>query len=252
MKKLLILTFCLSCLLTALSAKPHDINPYKKIALVIGNANYANGIRLVNAVHDADSMAVALKKSGYDVIKMTNLSNIELRKAIASFNDKLSSYSEALFYYSGTGLVYDGQATLISTDFKNEAFANEVTLKEIFTESNANRRDLTKIIIWDSCLNTKLGSETANTPAFTVPQSKNSIYLFATAIGGVASDGSTGNSNGLFTSELLKQLVIPNQSIHQIAINTRNKVREISNDTQIPFTWENLYHNIIFIKSMNR
>lgn len=251
MKKLLILTFCLSCLLTALSAKPHDINPYKKIALVIGNANYVNGIgSLKNAVHDADSMAVALKKSGYDVIKMTNLSNIELRKTIASFNDKLSSYSEALFYYSGNGLVYDGQATLISTDFKNEAFANEVTLKEIFTESNANRRDLTKIIIWDSCLNTKLGSETANTPAFTVPQSKNSIYLFATAIGGVASDGTTGN--GLFTSELLKQLVIPNQSIHQIAINTRNKVRELSNDTQVPFTWENLYHDIVFLKKAIR
>ncbi|NBB31528.1 caspase family protein [Cellulophaga sp. BC115SP] len=227
-----------------------EINSYKKIALVIGNANYTSGPLLINATNDADSMEVVLKKSGYEVIKMKNLSKIELRKAIVSFNDKLSSYSEALVYYSGFGLVYDGQATIISTDFKNEAFDTEVTLKEVFAESNANRRDLTKIIIWDSCLGTQSKVETA--PDFNIPQIKNSIYLFATAVGGVAMDGYNSGRNGLFTSVLLQQLAIPNQRIQQIAINTRNKVRELSDNKQVPFSWENLYNEVVFLKRTDR
>jgi hypothetical protein len=227
-----------------------EINTYKKIALVICNANYANITKLQNPVHDANSMEVILNMSGYEVIKMTNLSNIELRKAVVSFNDKLSSYSEALFYYSGHGIVYDGKATIISTDFKNEvSLKNELTLKDIFVGNSLDRNDLTKIIIWDSSLNLINKGDTKR--SLEIPQSENSFYLFATSIGEAAQD-SYKSGNGLFTSVLLQQLAIPNQSIREIAINTSDKVRELSHNSQIPITLNNLYHDVFFLKTTNR
>ena len=68
----------------------------KRIALVIGNAKYREA-PLTNPVNDANDMEVALKASGFRVIKAVDASQKEMNRAIAQFGELLTADSVAFF-----------------------------------------------------------------------------------------------------------------------------------------------------------
>lgn len=75
------------------------------------------------------------------------------------------------------------------------------------------------------------------------------LIAFATAPGKTAADGV--GSNGLYTSHLLKQLVVPNQRIEDVLKNTRKAVAAASNNEQIPWDSSSLTGDFYFKVSAN-
>ena len=92
------------------SKKEEDRN--QKIALVIGNSAYKK-FPLKNPVNDAADMADVLKKCGFEVILKTNANQLDMKKAVREFSDRLKDGGAGLFYFAGHGAQVDGINYLI-------------------------------------------------------------------------------------------------------------------------------------------
>jgi hypothetical protein len=88
----------------------------RRIALVIGNANYP-AHKLVNPVHDAEDMKAALERLGFTVRLGKDLSKQAMQDQVKKFLGDLRDGDVALFYYSGHGMELDGENLLVPTDF---------------------------------------------------------------------------------------------------------------------------------------
>lgn len=216
----------LICLASAYGAKPksqtvvarpasEEQRQQKRVALVIGNGQYATIPALPNAINDANDMCRELKELGFQVVCRNNLrSKREFKDLIFSFTRKLDPDTAALFYYAGHGIEVEGVNYLLPTDtlfrtrsdIQDEGFNVNYLMSEL-----DDRRTELNIIILDACRNDPLGKQYKDSPftglaaQFNAPP--NSIIIFATSPGRVALDG-TGR-NGLFTRHLLSSFNIP-------------------------------------------
>src|SRR5687768_11320940 len=102
----------------------------RRVALVIGNSQYANAGELRNPVNDAGDIAAALKKLGFDVIVGTNLGQQQFGRIIEQFARKLDDADTALFFYAGHGLQINEKNYLVSVDarLENEFLINSETV----------------------------------------------------------------------------------------------------------------------------
>ena len=126
-----------------------------RMALVIGNSNYAHGGKLTNPVNDAALITDALRKVGFTVEMKTDLDRDGLEAALKAFARNSALADTAVVYYSGHGMEIAGtnylipvDATLASdTDVQFEA----VPLDLVMTSVGGARR--LKVVILDACRN---------------------------------------------------------------------------------------------------
>ncbi len=222
----------------------------KRLALIIGNSNYGGGQYLKNPVNDANLMAKTLTSLGFEVIKRTDASKQSMEQAIKEYTKKLPNYNVALFYYAGHGMQVDGINYLIPTgallnekvDCKFEAISVNFIVEEF-----EKYPDNTNIVILDPCRNNPFRSwvRGGERGFKAIAPTSGTIIAFATSENATASDG-TGQ-NGLFTQELVKQMMIP-QSIENVFKKTRVSVENLSNRAQSPQEWTKLKGDFWFRK----
>lgn len=75
----------------------------KRVALVVGNAAYSNISQLKKPIADAQAVASALTKLGYQVILGTDASKAELENLLAQFKAIVKDADVGIFYFSGHG-----------------------------------------------------------------------------------------------------------------------------------------------------
>ena len=90
----------------------------KRLALIIGNAEYINGGSLKNPVNDAVLMYQTLQGLGFEVTLLTNAELKDMQKAVIDFTTKVKNYDVALFYYAGHGVQVNGVNFLVPVDAK--------------------------------------------------------------------------------------------------------------------------------------
>jgi hypothetical protein len=208
----------------------------RRLALVIGNAKYANSAELKNPINDANLMDSTLKNLDFEVIKCLNAGLNEMKEAIKQFSEKLPAYNVALFYYAGHGMQVDGENYLLPIDAKLEKESdcqwyavrvNDVVRQFEKVPENVN------IIILDACRDNPYKSWSRGAPqGFKMLNTVSGTFVsFATGEGTTAADGE--GPNGTFTEELAKQMTIP-QSIYNVFVNTRAQVLKKTNNRQQP------------------
>jgi hypothetical protein len=222
----------------------------KRLALIIGNSDYSAGSSLKNPVNDANLMEATLKELGFVVIKRLNSVRDSMLKSIREFSRKLLDYNVALFYYAGHGIQVDGINYLIPVnaklenkdDCKWEAVA-VTTVTDEFKKNSAN----TNIVILDACRNNPYRSwARGGEQGFKALAPINgTIISFSTSEGATAADGD--GANGLFTQELVKQMVVP-QQIESVFKKTRKEVVDRSKGQQTPTEWSYLTGDFYFKK----
>jgi hypothetical protein len=220
----------------------------KRLALVFGNSNYITGSSLKNPVNDANLMEATLKELGFDVIKNLDSGKESMMMSIREFSRKLSAYNVALFYYAGHGIQVDGVNYLIpidaKLDIKDDCKWEAVdvnTITDEFKKHSAN----TNIVILDACRNNPYrawarGGEQGFKALAPV---NGTIISFSTSEGATAADGE--GDNGLFTEELVKQMVVP-QQIESVFKKTRLEVLNRSKGQQTPTEWSYLTGDFYF------
>lgn len=211
----------------------------RRIALVIGNGSYTNAPPLKNPPNDARDMAATLKALGFEVTSGTNANQREMKRLIREFGQKLKAGGSGLFYYAGHGVQSNGRNYLIpvDADIQSEAEVEDsgVDLSLVLKFLDEAQNGL-NIVILDACRNNPFARNfrSASSGLAQVDAPTGTLIAYSTAPGRVASDG-TGQ-NGLYTSELLKQIRLPNLSVTDIFMRVRAEVMKQTASKQVP--WE--------------
>jgi hypothetical protein len=225
----------------------------KRLALVIGNADYLNSNALQNPLNDAKAIAAALKDVGFTVLLYLNSDLKTMKKAMDDFGEKLKGYSVGLFYYAGHGMQVKGNNYLIPVDaslkVEQDVDYDCVDAGRLLGKMEAAGSS-TNIVILDACRDNPFARSWSGRSAgqgeglafMNAPSG--SIVAYATSPGKTASDG-TGK-NGLYTEAFLQFIKIPSLSIEDFFKNVRVEVEKKSNKTQTPWESTSLKGNFFF------
>jgi len=230
---LILLTVC-----TALFAQ-------QKFALVIGNADYTTISKLRNPVNDANDITAALQRLGFTVDKLLNATQEHIDSAVTRLRNRLSASKDSygFLFYAGHGVQFNGENYLlpvdINIDSENRLRYRAVAVQSILDELNDAGNSL-NIIVLDACRDNPFGlSRSASRGLGLISrQPAESIIVYATSAGSVASDG-TGR-NGLFTTQLLRNL-IPGLEVGEIFRRTGAEVSQASRRQQIPAVYTQFF-----------
>src|SRR5882757_7489874 len=126
----------------------------KRVALVLGNSNYASVPKLPNPQRDAISVGQMLREAGFDSVDvLVNGSSLELKRAIRKFGLDADQADIAVIFYAGHGLEIGGTNYLIPIDARlasdRDAEDEAITLDRLV--SSADGASKLKVVILDAC-----------------------------------------------------------------------------------------------------
>jgi len=214
----------------------------QRIALVVGNSSYTNIQSLPNPANDSKLMSQALRKLDFEVVAVSDVDFIGMRRAVKEFGRKLRAAGKdavGLFYYAGHGVQAQGANFLIplgaevadEADLEIEA----ISASDVLAQMEAAGNSLNMVIL-DACRNNpykaKLRSNSRGLAR--VNAASGSLVAFAAAPGQVAADGAGDNSP--YTKALVKAMQIPGLSVEQMFKKVRVSVEAQTNNQQTP--WE--------------
>jgi TRAP-type mannitol/chloroaromatic compound transport system substrate-binding protein/uncharacterized caspase-like protein len=191
----------------------------KRVALVIGNGNYAHAGRLANPVNDATDMAALLKSLRFDVVLGRDLTRDGMIQTLRAFRARADKSDIALLFYAGHGLQINGTNVLVPIDasLKDELDVEPQTMRLDTILSEMERAAPTNIVLLDACRNNPLAERLKRSIGARArslglsrglapvnPMTVDTLIMFATEPGDVADDGDGRNSP--FTSALLRHL----------------------------------------------
>jgi hypothetical protein len=213
----------------------------KRIALVVGNANYK--VRpLKNSVNDADDVSKSLKASGFEVIVLRDATLSQMRTAVRQFGDRLINNDVGLVYYSGHGVEVKGRNYFIpvNADIQREdEIADQGLDVSLILEKMSTAGKGVNILIVDACRDDPFGRSfrSSSRGLATMDAPRGTIIAYATSPGKVASDGDPRERNSPYTKHLVKAMQSPNKPIEQVFKEVRRALQDETKNQQTP--WEN-------------
>jgi len=177
-----------------------------RVALVIGNSAYARAPHLPNPVHDAEDVAAALKRSGFEIIVATDLDKTGMDEAIIRFARAARTADVAMFYYTGHALQFGGINYLVPVDaqLNDEADLRRMVRVDDVVADMQQAKNL-RILVLDSCRDNPLAEQlkrsvgTARSTSIgrglaKIDSPEGMIISYATQPGRTADDGDGRNS----------------------------------------------------------
>ena len=224
----------------------------KRVALVIGNADYLGMSRLANPLNDAADMAAKLTTLGFEVIYRENLRHDEVGATLQAFEDKLTPETIALVYYAGHGIQLDGENYLpwVDARIRNEhdVRSQSMNLQQLLAPMQQRQTRL-NLVFLDACRDNPYpmvaksrGAVPAGLARFEGPQG--SLIVYATAPGQVAQDGI--GRNGPFAQSLLENIDTTDLEVNVLLTRVTAAVVKKTNSMQIPFRSGNLQTEFYF------
>lgn len=206
----------------------------KRIALLIGNENYAATVGpLANPGNDVNLIASALEEIGFDrrnIRSVTNANRVTTLQAIDEYANKVAAAGPdavAFFYYSGHGAAsqQDRRNYIIPTEVKaldRSVWYQAIALDDVVTQLANRAPNAAHFVIFDACRNL-LKMPTKGKKGF-VPMAEKSgmLIAFSTDPGETASDEGAGA--GPYASALAAELVKPGQDHLDLFQNVKEQV----------------------------
>ena len=251
-------------LATLMLAGPAPAETGKRVALVIGNANYTKVGPLANPVNDARAVADALRRLGFAVVLGLDTRKTEMEDAIRAFSTEAQGAETGLFYYAGHGIQVAGRNYLLPVD---AALDSEIDLEFGAIDTDVIYRVLdlaadTRVIVLDACRDNPfveplsrsmgrarstrlLGRGLARTEA-----AGGALIAFATEPGNVAYDGTGEHSP--FTRALLNHIETPGIEINVMLTRVRAEVYAETDEKQRPWTSSSLIGEVYLAPGASR
>ena len=224
----------------------------KRVALVIGNAAYANAPQLANPRNDARAMATSLRNLGFIVEEGIDLDTAGMYGAVRAFGALAETADVALVFYAGHGIQVDGVNYMLPTDVsltrERDLNYEGVPLELILSEVSQTKR--LGVVILDACRDNPFAQDLARSMGPTrsalvgrglarvEAAPADTLVAFATRDGAVADDGDGVNSP--YTTALLRHLQEPGVEIGQYFRKVRDSVLDSTNGRQEPFVYGSL------------
>ena len=230
----------------------------KRLALVIGNANYDKGA-LKNPVNDAKLIAKALDSLGFEVLEHYNLNTQrELKKAILEFGVKRDSANVGFVYYAGHGVQVNNENYLLPTEeiytTQTEVIEYAVSVQSVLRALKSKSSQV-NILVLDACRDNPFESEWNTTRSLKgdglakIPPPTGSLIAFSTDAGQTAADGKDENS--VYTLSLFKNMLLEDTSLDQVFRNVRTDVLKLTNGNQRPVEMTQLTGQTFYLNPGN-
>lgn len=212
----------------------------RKVALVIGNSDYANTSRLANPVNDIKIIAASARQAGFDDVTIAaDLSVNDFQKAMRDFRAKADGAEVAMVYFAGHGIEAQGKNWLIPTDAQLKSDLDlpyEAINLDRLMESVSGAQ--IRLVVLDSCRNNPFGRSWRSGTRAVVNglagvEADDVLVIFAAAPGQTAADGTTGNSP--FATSLAKRLPQPDVPVQLLGGLIRDDVLAATGGSQRPF-----------------
>ena len=214
-----------------------------RVALVIGNGAYARVPHLPNPAHDAEDVAAALKRSGFEIIVATDLDKAGMDEATIKFARAARAADVAMFYYTGHALQFGGINYLVPVDaqLNDEADLRRLVRVDDVIADMQPARNL-RILVLDSCRDNPLAEQLKRTVGTArsasigrglakIESPEGMIIAYATQAGRTADDGDGRNSP--YTTAFLKN-VETKEEIGTIFRRISADVYQTTHQAQLP------------------
>jgi uncharacterized caspase-like protein len=245
---LIIALFCI-CYSSAIAESDPRFNepvPVKRVALVVGNADYVNAEPLPGSLSDAREMVEKLEASGFLVTKLENVASrdVFLGKFL-NFIDQIEEGSFVVFYFSGHGFTYGGESYLAPLNFPKKVASAAVFSTFISVSALQERINLQNpavlLMFLDACRNiggfidaSSGGAADVDKGLAALVSSKNNLIAYATAPGDL-SIGSAAGDLSRYTAALVAHLPEIDIEFEQAHKRIVGDVRQSTNDKQSPW-----------------
>jgi uncharacterized caspase-like protein len=225
----------------------------KRVALIIGNGNYALAPALPNPARDARLMSETLQAAGFQILEGIDLDYNAMRDLLNRFTEVAYDSDVVLIYYAGHGMQVNGKNFLVPVDAELTSPAHLRTRTiDIDQMLAALPPDpAIGILILDACRDNPLSRSLAAAS----PRTRSTVgsglapidvsaagigsggllIAYATDPGAVAYDG--GGENSPYTSALVKHLATPGLEIQSALTRVRGEVTAATDGRQRP--WHN-------------
>ncbi|MES2298058.1 MAG: SUMF1/EgtB/PvdO family nonheme iron enzyme [Pseudomonadota bacterium] len=227
------------CILTLCLAAGMANAAGQRLALVIGNAAYADS-PLKNPVNDARAIDRKLSTLGFKVQRVENLKRQQIGRTVTAFVSTIHPGDEVVVFYAGHGVQVKGVNYLPAVDAdiqsEDDVALNSLNLNALMDRLDEAKAGL-KLLFLDACRNNPYarsfrGGERGLARVASAPSG--TLIHFATRPGSVAADGS--GANGLYTSVLLRHLDAQNVPIEMMLKRVAAAVEAESKGLQEPWS----------------
>jgi len=237
--------------------------PEKRLALVVGIANYASVPKLDNTIRDGELISKTLKSLQFEVVEHYNVGLNEFRTQLEQFAFEAETADVALVYFAGHGVEVGGQNFLIPADSdavsRQDVAQTSISLNEILAAVDKARQ--LRIIILDSCRNDPFAKNEGvevvalDNPAISnglAPASpeRGTLVAYAAKAGAIALDGTGANSP--FALALSDTLLTRDLEIGLAFRRIRDTVLKATNNYQEPYTYGSLSGEPYFLAGQNQ
>ena len=231
----------------------------KKVALVIGNSNYATLGKLPNPKNDADAISSTLRGMDFQVTELNDVTVQDFAKALSQFHRLANGADVALIYYSGHGLQLNSENYLIAVDatldFDTSLNYQAIPLTAVL---DATKGADTTLVYVDACRSiptegTFLAEANERDAVLRGPapvnlterQVKNTMVGFSASVGQTAEDGSGHNSP--FTAAMVQYLPQQGMSITDMFNAVTAQVVKTTDGQQKPQAFSDIAGNITLV-----
>ena len=235
-------------------ARPTEERSGGRIALVIGNSRYGSFDSLANPKRDATLIADALRKSGFQDVKLlTDAGREVLSESLKTFAEDSKKANWAVVYYAGHGIELDGSNYLVPVDARFESDADipkeSVALDQILNAVGA--ADKMRLVILDACRENPFVTEkkalSVGRGLARIEPESGTLVAFATKHGHLVTDGAGDNSP--FTTSLVRRMDVPGLEINQLFRLVHDDVYASTGKKQEPFTYGQLSAQGFYFKA---
>lgn len=189
-----------------------------RLAMVVGNDNYANVTKLRNARNDAQSLARELESAGFTVTRVLDATRDALNEQLDGFLRRIDKGDEVVFFFSGHGSQPPQMGPfLLPVDIKvtgERAISRDGLSLERLVD-DLNQRARFSLVIVDACRDDpfrEISTGRSLPPGSAlgrIEPPKGTMIMMAASKGQQALDRLNNADtvpNGLFTRELIKQM----------------------------------------------
>jgi formylglycine-generating enzyme required for sulfatase activity len=227
----------------------------KRVALVIGNASYADVGSLANPSADAAALAQAFRTAEFDEVRhVTDLSAEAMRQELKSFSALSASAEVAVIYYAGHGVEVADQNYLVPVDAKllrvSDIEFEAISLDAV--RGAVSGATKLRMVVLDACRNNpfklqgKGFTRAATRGLGKIEPNAGEVVAYAAKEGTLAQDG-PASANSPFATALIKSLKQPGLEIRLLLGQVRDDVLAATANEQEPYTYASLGGEAIYL-----
>lgn len=225
----------------------------RRVALVLGNSDYASLPALKNARGDGEAVAEKLTSLGFEVVSGFDQSKGETQATMAHFARVVRGADVALLFYAGHGIQVSGRNYLLPVDavLEDETSLDFETISLDFLLRQLSRETKVRLVFLDACRNNPLAAR--GTGLTNARQGlaevqfddggNGTLVAFATSPNEVAYDGSGEHSP--FAEALIEHIGDENVQLTTVMTRITGSVYKATGGRQRPWVNASLIDEVM-------